>query len=86
MTQAHLNQANFKLKKNIQTQTGEKELFITLENKKTARVYFSTSYNCYVLGLNFGTSKTFILTKNIWNKLKKESEEIDKILNNDNSR
>ena len=86
MTQAHLNLINFKLKKNIQTQTGEKELFITLENKKSARVYFSTSYNCYVLGLNFGTSKTFILTKKTWNKLKKESEAIDKILNYDQSR
>lgn len=70
--------------KNISTQTGDTtELFINFTNKKTAKIYFSTAYKARVLSINFGTSKSFIFTKDMWNILKKHISQIDKILNND---
>ena len=54
--------------KSIGIQTGDHdELYIYLTNKKTARVYFSPAYKEKVLSLNFGTSKSFIITKEMWN-------------------
>ena len=81
MAQAMID--NFKSFKNKSTQTGQKELFIQLENKKTAKVYYSPSYNSNVLALNFGTSKTFIITKKIWTILKENIYLIDDTLNDD---
>ena len=69
--------------KNCGTQTGvdDKNLFIYLTNKKTARIYFCESYKDYVLSFNFGTSKSFIFTKCMWEKFKKHFKSIDDILN-----
>lgn len=68
--------------KSVGVQTGDStELYITLTNKKTARVYYSSAYKEKVLSINFGTSKNFIFTKDMWNKFKKHFSKIDAILN-----
>ncbi len=70
--------------KNVSIQTGEdNELFVYLNNKKTARIYFSPAYKDKVLSFNFGTSKSFIFTKSMWKNFKIHLADIDKILNDD---
>ncbi len=69
--------------KNVGVQTGDNELLIYLSNKKTARIYYSTSYKEKVLSFNFGTSKNFIFTKLMWKILLQNLNEINQILEND---
>ena len=89
MTQKQVDFYNNELKSKINhrsssTQTGEEnEISFHLENKKTARIYYSTAYKDKVLSLNFGSSKSFIFTRLMWNKFKTHFDEIEKTLNND---
>jgi hypothetical protein len=63
------------------TQTGDDDkLFIHLENKKTARIYYSTAYKENVLSLNFGSSKSFLFTKSMWKVFRNYTKSIDSIL------
>lgn len=73
--------------KNSSTQTGEpsSDLFIYLTNKKTIRVYFSSSYKANVLSFNFGSSKSFIFTREMWNIFKHHINDIDNILNKEST-
>lgn len=71
--------------KDIGIQTGNNdELFIYLAKKKTLRTYFSTSYHQKVLSLNFGTTKSFIITKQMWDIILLHLDQINQILQNDN--
>ncbi len=68
----------------IGTQTGDQDLlFIHLDKKKTARVYYSLAYKSNVLSFNFGSSKSFIFTKPMWKSFRNYINTVDKILNND---
>ena len=65
---------NAKLKKKIKdvsTQTGDiYGFFLCLTNTKRAHLYWSEKYNHYVLCFNFQNSKKFIITKQMWKRLK----------------
>lgn len=70
--------------KDVGIQTGNNdEFYIYLTNKKTLKTYFSTCYNQRVLSLNFGTSKSFIITKPMWDIILLHLDEINQILRND---
>ena len=71
--------------RNIGVQTGDdNDLYIYLTNKKTARIYLSPAYKEKFLSLNFGTSKSFIITKSMWKIFRNHFSEIDNILSNEN--
>jgi len=81
--QVDLNKA-LSEKKHMYTQTGEiDDFFIRLNGRKTARIYYSSSYKEKVLSLNFGTSKNFIFTKSMWDLFRNYTNTIDNILKND---
>ena len=70
------------VKRNVAVQTGNNnEFIIFLTNKKTARVYFSPCYKETVLSFNFGTSKSFIISKSMWHIFRRHIKEIDNCLN-----
>jgi hypothetical protein len=72
--------------RNIGVQTGDdNDLYIYLTNKKTARIDLSPAYKEKVLSLNFGTSKSFIITKSMWKIFRNHYSEIDNILSNENN-
>jgi hypothetical protein len=80
----YFNYLNNNNQRSISTQTGEEDhLFIHLENKKTARLYFSSAYKETVLSFNFGSSKSFIITKSMWKVFRNYIKTIDTFLNND---
>lgn len=65
----------------IGVQTGnDGDLIIYLANNKVAKVYYSNVYKERVLGLNFGTSKSFIMTQLMWKIFKNHIHEIDELL------
>ncbi len=68
---------------NKSTQTNDlNEFFINLSSSKHARLYYSDSYNDYVLSLNINQSKSFIINKSMWKIFRKHINTIDSILNN----
>jgi hypothetical protein len=70
-----------KLKKSVSTQT-QIDFTFHLSNYKSVRIYFSKSYKDYVLSLNLGNSKKFIITKFMWTIFKIYYPFIDQILQN----
>ena len=70
-----------KLKKNVSTQT-QFDFTFNLTNYKTVRIYYSKSYKEYVVSLNLGNSKKFIITKSMWKIFKIYYPLIEKILEN----
>ena len=53
--------------RDIQTPTGDPfEYFFNLNDFKNVRVYYSESYKDYVLSINFGKCKKYILTRKMW--------------------
>ena len=62
--------------------TSHQDFNVQLTQKKSVRVYYSTSYKTIVVSFNFGT-KAFIFTKSMWIILKKYFTEIDFLINND---
>ena len=85
MAQKQLDKFNFKLKSIDQsTQTGDLyEFIICLTKTKRARVYYSESYKDYVLSLNYGTCKKFIITRSMWKIIEKKLELINHIFKAD---
>lgn len=72
-----------KLTKTVSTQTGDKiDFTFNLTNYKTVRIYYSKSYKDYVVSLNLGKSKKFIITKSMWIIFNLYYQFIDKILRN----
>ncbi len=71
--------------KSIGTQTENSDEFcVFIGSNKTFRVYFSKTYSEFVLSFNFGNSKKYILTKQMWSKFSQHINKIDKILSNQN--
>ena len=68
-----------KLKKSVSTQT-QFDFTFHLTNYKSVRIYYSKSYKDYVVSLNLGNSKKFIVTKSMWKIFKIYYPLIDKIL------
>jgi hypothetical protein len=69
-------------KKSIGCQTGhdDEQLFISLSHSKHAILKHSTSYKDYVLSFNINSSKSFILTKQMWKILRPHLGKIDDVL------
>ena len=86
MAQKMLDLVSFKMPKKtyeVSTQTGDLyEFVLCLTNTKMARLYYSESYNEYVLSFNYGSCKKFIITKQMWKVLRNKIGAIDKVLNN----
>lgn len=56
-----------KTKRNISTQTKDSfDFTFKLSDTKTVRIYKSKSYKDFVLCLNLGSSKKFIISKAMW--------------------
>ena len=70
-----------KLKKSVSTQT-ELDFTFFLSDYKSVRLYYSKSYKDYVVSLNLGNSKKFIITKSMWKTFKIYYPLIDKVLQN----
>lgn len=55
-----------------------------LTNNKTVKFYKSNVYKERVVALSISSSKSFIINKEIWNKLKPLLPKVEKYLNFDN--
>ena len=80
------NRRNASLK-TIGTQTIENiekddEFTVYMSSNKTFRLYYSPSYKANVLSFNFGQSKKYIITKEMWNIFRLHVEKIDEIMIN----
>ena len=74
MVEAYVKRYKF-----TETSTQTDDLYFSLTEKKTARMYYSQAYKEKVLSLNFGTSKSFIITKHMWSNFRKEFEKIENV-------
>lgn len=71
MAQAQVDYFKLKNKKDAITQTGDNsEFFVSLSENKYAKLYYSESYKELVLSFNINRSKSFIITKSMWKKLR----------------
>lgn len=66
----------------IKTQTNDDplEFFVSLTDSKNIHVYFSSKHKSYVFSLNFSKCKKYILTPQMWVKLKKHIDLIDQAM------
>ena len=69
-------------KKTIGTQTGMDllDVYVPLSPQKHFKIYYSESYQDYVLSFNINTSKAFIITRQMWQIFKIYYSYIDKVL------
>jgi hypothetical protein len=74
MVEAYVKRYKF-----TETSTQTDDLYFSLTEKKTARMYYSQAYKEKVLSRNFGTSKSFIITKHMWSNFRKEFEKIENV-------
>jgi hypothetical protein len=78
MAQAQIIQHRLNNQISKASQTGDLvEFCVQLNKNKRARLYFSDSYKDYVLAFNINKSKTFIITRLMWKRLKKYIKHID---------
>lgn len=81
MAQAMIDK--FKKIKSVSTQTkSELDFTFFLSNYKSVRIYYSKSYKDYVVSLNLGNSKKFIITKSMWKTFNIYYPLIDRVLRN----
>ena len=67
-----------KIKKSIACQTGEEsEIFVNLSKSKHAALKYSASYKDLVLAFNINSTKSFIITKQMWKLLRPHINKID---------
>lgn len=62
------------------TQT-EIDYSIQLNETKHARIYYSKAYKDYVLSFNINSTKSFIITRDMWKIFKLNIIQFDSILN-----
>jgi hypothetical protein len=90
MAQAQIDLHKKLNKKDISTQTGDNhEFFVSLSKNKYAKLYYSESYKDIVLSFNINRSKSFIITRQMWLKLRGHLLKIDNQLgkiNNESTR
>lgn len=78
MAQAQVDFLKIKNKIDVSTQTcNNNEFFVSLSENKYARLYYSESYKDIVLSFNINRSKSFIITKSMWVKLRPHILAID---------
>jgi hypothetical protein len=80
MAQAYVNYVkNLEQQKNASVQTGSKNVNIVyrLPNNKMIRLYYSNIYKEKEVSINFSTSKSFIINKEIWSHMRKLLPTID---------
>ena len=58
------------------------EFTVYMSSNKTFRLYYSPTYKENVLSFNFGQSKKYIITKEMWNIFRLHVEKIDEIMIN----
>ena len=81
MAQAALEFLKYKKSISTSTQTNNlDEFYVNLSSTKHARLHYSESYKDMVLSFNINQSKSFIITRQMWNIFKLHLNEIDKIL------
>lgn len=81
MAQAQITSKKMKNLKSTGTQTGQTvDVSIALCRNKRARFYWSQSYRDFVLAFNINKSKSFILDRQMWKKLRIHLEKIDHVL------
>ncbi len=74
MAQAYVNYVkNLEKQKYASVQTGSENVNIVyrLPNNKMKRLYYSNIYKVKVVSFNISTSKSFIITKEIWSHMRK---------------
>ena len=59
----------------------KKEIKFELSNTRFAKIYHSELYSDTVLSLNINKGRSFIITRNMWNKIKENSDIIDNEFN-----
>ena len=74
-----LKQLEFK--NNNKTTHTELDFSIQLNDTKHARIYYSKAYKDYVLSFNINSTKSFIITRDMWKVFKLNIFLIDAILN-----
>ena len=75
-----------KIKKSIACQTGEEsEIFVNLSKSKHAALKYSASYKDLVWAFNINSTKSFIITKEMWKIFHEKINIIDKELNKSSS-
>lgn len=71
------------IERSVGTQTGDQtEFCVQLNTNKRARLYKSEAYKDYVLAFNINKSKSFIITKPMWQKLRLHLVQINNVLGN----
>ena len=82
MAQAQIDFFKKQLEKtnNKITQT-EIDYSIQLNETKHARIYYSKAYKDYVLSFNINSTKSFIITRDMWKIFKLNIIQFDSILN-----
>lgn len=81
MAQAALEVLKYKKSISTSTQTNNlDEFYVNLSITKHACLHYSESYKDMVLSFNINQSKSFIITRQMWNIFKLHLNEIDKIL------
>ena len=75
--------ANYRsfIKNNNKTTQTELDFSIQLNDTKHARIYYSKAYKDYVLSFNINSTKSFIITRDMWKVFKLNIFLIDAILN-----
>ena len=69
--------------RHVSTQTDDKKDFMFfLSDYKFVRIYKSRAYKEYVISINFGKCKKYIITKSMWQIFKSYFDQIDGALGN----
>ena len=67
-----------KIKKTISTQTGDIfEFYKNIGKNKSIRLYYSNTYKDYVLSINFGNCKKYLITRSMWKIFRLYLNQID---------
>lgn len=83
MAQAQIIQRKNSQRLSVGTQTGDFiEFTVQLNRNKRARLYYSESFRDYVLAFNINKTKSFIIDRYMWKKLRKHLQLIENELGN----
>jgi hypothetical protein len=78
MTQAQVDMKRLKNLTSVGVQTGPSiDFCVPLCRNKRARFYYSQAYRDYVLAFNINRSKSFIIDRSMWKKLRYHLYNID---------
>lgn len=72
-------------KNSISTQTiglDDPEFYANISKNKNIRLFYSKVHKDYVLSINFGRCKSYIITRSMWKIFRNYFDKIDFVLNN----